>query len=172
MDKRLGTKPEVLDDTCWLCKRSIDRESASTLATILSDGSRISAHGLCVEALRRLLGSQENAPIAPTALGNLVRSFNGEWILTNRQFANEYVPILVFFSLSRERPKSLNDLRQWLTKNDVHLSNPATSVARLVDKSSLTVIVEQDGTKQFLITDKGEQELTGYVKNLTKEVSE
>ena len=130
------------------------------------------AHTLCAEAIRVILGTRSDVKPMMQKLHGLVREFKGDWILNRREFTNQYVPILAYFYLNRDKPKSVVELTQWLTRNGVDFSNPAVPIGRLAGRSSLSVIVDEDGSKRYLLTETGEAELMKYLDELKRKDGE
>ena len=157
---------------CFLCRYQVDTSDNTLIRGVLSNGLQVYAHALCAEAIKTILETQGGVMPKTVVLAGLARAFKGEWILTRRQFPNQYVPILAYFYLNRNEPRSAVELAQWLARNGVDFSNPAVPIRRLGDRSSLSVIVSEDGMKRYLLTSTGEAELMRYLDELRLEDGE
>lgn len=153
-------------ETCLVCGQNLDFNDDSIIRANLNDGSEVYAHRRCVDGLSQLLNQLGHSVPERTETDSLVRDFDGKWILTRHDFPNQYVPILIFFNLHGNTPVSKEELRNWLDLNDLDFSNPSVPIRRLVKRGALSVMVENDGTSNYFITQKGVDELNGYLAEL------
>lgn len=136
-------------------------------AILLQIGNQkaVMAHNECIKALgkaiRDVVVETHPREVANEGIAHLV---GNHWILTRRNFPNQYSIVLVFFSLYADSPKSTDNLSEWLRLNNLKMSNPSMIVKRLTEKDALAVIRGEDGVLRFFMTPKGEELLDRHLK--------
>lgn len=96
-------------------------------------------------------------------LEDVIMEIEGNPVLIYRNFPNQYIPILIFFEIYRDEPKTYTELRKWLDSNAVKMKNISIPIRRLLDRGSLAVIKNGERITRYLITDAGRTELKEYV---------
>ena len=151
---------------CLICGQSLSSLENSLIKSSLDDRSLVYAHKRCATGLSRILEQVDYQKPQTTQFHELVRNVDGKMIVTRRDFPNQYVPILLFYSLHLDTPTTLVKLKEWLTLNDLDLSNPNVPVKRLLKKGALSIIVGEDKESRFFITKTGLEELEEYVRKM------
>ena len=159
----MGTNEETSEAIyCLICGKELSRDNPLVTAT-LDDQSSIYAHERCAKGLSLLLEQIGGTHSSPKLLNGLVRNVQGKLILTKRNFPSQYIPILIFYSLHNEAPLEIDKLREWLTLNRLDFSNPLVPVKRLTKKGALAVMVGEDKTARYFLTDEGMDQLKEYL---------
>ncbi len=156
----------ISEKKCLICGKAISSDSAF-IEAILDTNERVIAHKFCVlgmKALLELMGF-DNESDSSELLKGVVKKYEDKWILLRRSFPNQKIPILIYFQLHKGNPKSMQDLKDWLRINKMKYSNPSVPVKRLVDGGFLAVLVNENNTDQYFITDDGSRMLTKYLHN-------
>ncbi len=169
-ENELNDELEVgTSSTCLICGQNLDLIEDLIIDTSLEDGSKKYAHIRCTEALSNLLGQIGYRNNKTEHMKSIVRNIDGKMVITQRDFPNQYIPILLFYSLHDETPTPINKLKEWLDLNDLDFSNPIVPVGRLVKKGELAVMVEDDRVSRYFLTDTGATKLNEYLGKMSKE---
>lgn len=151
------------EENCFICRRSITG-SDETDCEKLDDGRTIIAHIECINALAKIIRkTTTQPPISQQQMEGIASLVSGQWVLTRRSFPNQLTPVLLFFGLHSESPKSTQELKHWLGINNLAISNPSMRIKRLIDRDALAVIKSEEGTFRYFITESGSTLLEEYL---------